>query len=102
MFLYIFIARDYVAGIETNQGLVDKISQKTVSDRADGINVFPPHLTPLQLQDGIRSGRLLQGTFHQSRDNYLEGSVNVEGRDQFVGFHFICCSLCFEKIWKPA
>lgn len=48
------------------------------------MDLYPPHLPPQQIHDGIKNGKILQGSFVASRDNYLEGSVNVEGYEKFV------------------
>jgi len=44
----------------------------------------PPHLTPAQIHQGIKSGKLMQGTFFASNDNFLEGNVFVEGQEKNV------------------
>uniref|UniRef100_S4R6J8 RNB domain-containing protein n=1 Tax=Petromyzon marinus TaxID=7757 RepID=S4R6J8_PETMA len=41
--------------------------------------IFPEHLPLSQLQQGVRSGRFVQGTFLASRENYLEGTLRVRG-----------------------
>uniref|UniRef100_S4RRK4 DIS3 exosome endoribonuclease and 3'-5' exoribonuclease n=1 Tax=Petromyzon marinus TaxID=7757 RepID=S4RRK4_PETMA len=41
--------------------------------------IFPEHLPLSQLQQGVRSGRFVQGTFLVSRENYLEGTLRVRG-----------------------
>ena len=45
---------------------------------ASGKALFPPHLPLEQILRLVRAGRLLQGTYFQSRENYLEGNVQVE------------------------
>jgi len=37
--------------------------------------MYPEHLTPVALQNGIKRGRLRSGKFMASRENYLEGLV---------------------------
>jgi len=65
--------------------LEDKLCRRNFEVEGQNKNpLFPLHLTPFQIQDGIKSGRLVQGTFLASRENYLEGSVNVEGMEKFV------------------
>lgn len=77
-----------MSGVVDNPGLVDKLTRHDIvgEDFIQGSQdgQFPAHLTPLQVQEGIRSGKLLQGTFLASADNFLEGQVNVQGRDQMV------------------
>lgn len=45
---------------------------------ASGKALFPPHLPLEQILRLVRTGRLMQGTYIQSRENYLEGNVQVE------------------------
>ena len=47
-------------------------------------SLYPEHLPPAQILSGIKSGKLLQGTFYASRENFLEGSVSVEGQEQSI------------------
>lgn len=70
---------DYVQNLEKNLGLADKLSRKDFHAKDTMKDVFPNHLTNVELLTGIREGRLLQGTFKASRDNFLEGFVNVDG-----------------------
>uniref|UniRef100_A0A182KC56 Protein DIS3 homolog n=1 Tax=Anopheles christyi TaxID=43041 RepID=A0A182KC56_9DIPT len=63
--------------------LLDKIAQRElVSESKDPL--FPSHLTVLQIHDGIKNGKLMQGGFLASRENYLEGYVRVEGIEKAV------------------
>ena len=55
----------------------------------DGANresrtVYPEHLPLSEIQRGIKTGRFLQGTFHASRENYLEANVNVHDSEDQV------------------
>lgn len=80
-----FSVEDYVASLADAGFLQDKLSKRSYSLEGESrAPLFPPHLTPAQIHDGIKSGKLLQGSFLASRENYLEGSVNVEGREKFV------------------
>ncbi|XP_012269707.2 exosome complex exonuclease RRP44 [Athalia rosae] len=77
--------QDYIASLSEAGFLLDKISKRSYALEGESRTpLFPPHLTPAQIHDGIKSGRLLQGSFLASRENVLEGSVNVEGRDKFI------------------
>lgn len=79
--------RNYVTTLVGCVGLEDKLSHRDfVLEDSSKESLFPPHLTPAQVHEGIKSGKLLQGSFMASRDNFLEGSVNVEGQDKFVSF----------------
>lgn len=56
-------------------------SAVSASASVSGKALFAPHLPLEQILRLVRAGRLLQGTFLQSRENYLEGNVTV---DNFV------------------
>lgn len=81
-------AAEYVKGIEKHPGLQDKLCLRDFSEEGNKKAVFPPHLTPNQIHDGIKEGKLLQGSFQASRENYLEGFVNVEGYEKQVREYF--------------
>jgi len=46
---------------------------------------YPEHLSMMEVQRGIKSGRYLQGTFRASRENYLEANVSIHGKEETVG-----------------
>lgn len=46
--------------------------------------LFPEHLPLSVVQSGLKSGRFLQGVFQMSRENYLEGFVNVQSMEKWV------------------
>ncbi|KDR22892.1 hypothetical protein L798_14747, partial [Zootermopsis nevadensis] len=78
---------DYVRHVDNCPGLEDRLSQHntTYELQAGGREpLFPSHLTPSQIHEGIKSGKLLQGSFLASRENFLEGQVSVEGQDKMV------------------
>lgn len=77
---------EYVKSLTDHQTLQDKLSQKNYDLDSNKVVLFPPHLSSMTIHDGIKSGKLLQGTFLASRDNYLEGSVNVESFEKFVSY----------------
>jgi exosome complex exonuclease DIS3/RRP44 len=82
-----FAVSDYVKNVEDCPGLEDRLSQYNTTYElwAGGREpLFPSHLTPSQIHQGIKSGKLLQGSFLASRENFLEGQVNVEGQDKMV------------------
>lgn len=73
--------------MDDHLSLLDKLCQRNYTTDSQGNSkapLFPVHLTPEQVHLGIKSGKLLQGTFFASRDNFLEGSVNVDGLDKMV------------------
>lgn len=75
---------DYVRTLDKHPTLQDKLSHNDFSTNKSKEAIFPPHLTPNEIHDGIKSGKLLQGSFQASRENYLEGFVNVEGMEKSV------------------
>lgn len=75
---------EYVRGLDNHPALQDKLSLKDFSSAANKAAIFPPHLTPNEIHEGMKSGKLLQGSFLASRENYLEGFVNVEGMEKTV------------------
>ena len=48
--------------------------------------MFPEHLVLSVIQQGIRAGKYLQGSFMASRENYLEGYVSVADQEDRVSF----------------
>lgn len=89
---------DYVRGLNKFPTLQDKLALKGFSGQDNKAAIFPPHLTVTEVYDGIKSGKLLQGSFAASRENYLEGFANVEGIEKSVsstalllqGVYFLC------------
>ena len=65
---------------------VDKLSKKDSNENKDfgAKTLFPSHLTQAEVNRGVKSGKLLQGTFYQSRTNFQEGSFNCENLDKPV------------------
>lgn len=80
--IFVLSMEDYIASLENACFLLDKLSKRSYASNIQGPELFPCHLTPAEVHDGISSGKLLQGTFLASRENFLEGNVNVEGRDK--------------------
>lgn len=76
---------EYLQSLENSGLLLDKLCKRTYGlEGGSREPLFPCHLTPAELHDGIKNGRLVQGSFLASRENFLEGSVNVEGMEKFV------------------
>lgn len=75
---------DYVRGLNKLPTLQDKLASKGFTSQDNKAAIFPPHLTLTETHEGIKSGKLLQGSFAASRENYLEGFVNVEGIEKSV------------------
>lgn len=72
-----FSVGDYVKSLTEFPHLADKLSLKEYGSEHNN-PLYPPHLTLVQIHDGIKNGKLYQGSFMASRENFLEGSVNVE------------------------
>lgn len=77
---------DYAKSLTEHPSLVDRLARtaKGGGNDAKGKIIFPEHVSLSAIQTGIKSGKYLQGTFHGSRENYLEGQVNVASMDKFV------------------
>ncbi|XP_050293944.1 exosome complex exonuclease RRP44 [Anthonomus grandis grandis] len=69
---------EYVQNLENSSVLEDKLSRKDYHTNDDSKDLFPAHLSTGQLLKAIKEGTLHQGTFRASRDNFLEGFVNIE------------------------
>ncbi|XP_071991431.1 exosome complex exonuclease RRP44 [Engystomops pustulosus] len=76
-----FTCEEYIKSLIANPELVDRLA--CVSDEKNDIDsgkmIFSEHLPLSKLQQGIKSGIYLQGTFRASRDNFLEATVWVHG-----------------------
>lgn len=80
---------DYINGLTNCPQLQDKLSAKGFSGTDNKAAIYPPHLTVGEIHEGIKTGKLLQGSFQASRENYLEGFANVEGMEKSVRGSFI-------------
>ncbi|KAI4469610.1 ribonuclease [Holotrichia oblita] len=74
----------YVQNLTGNENLIDKLAKKEFQEKFNAADIFPPHLTIVEIDKGIKESRLHQGTFRASRDNFLEGSVNIQSFDEDV------------------
>ncbi|XP_050442392.1 exosome complex exonuclease RRP44 [Adelges cooleyi] len=75
---------EYIEGLN-NIILADKLSNRScMVEESSKEPIFPAHMTPAQIHQGIRSGNLMQGTFFASSDNFLEGNVFVEGYEKNI------------------
>ncbi|XP_075708446.1 exosome complex exonuclease RRP44 [Rhinoderma darwinii] len=76
-----FTCEEYIKSLIANPELVDRLA--CVSDEKNDIEngriIFSEHLPLSKLQQGIKSGVYLQGTFRASRENFLEATVWVHG-----------------------
>ncbi|XP_044540905.1 exosome complex exonuclease RRP44-like [Gracilinanus agilis] len=82
-----YTCEDYIKSLKANPELVDRLA--CLSDEGNEIEsrkvIFPEHLPLSKLQQGIKSGAYLQGTFRASRENYLEATVWLHGDDEENG-----------------
>ncbi|KAL9010559.1 MAG: hypothetical protein Q9173_004516 [Seirophora scorigena] len=71
--------REYVAGLEDADRLLDMISaSRSVQDsRMAAEQLYPDYSSMSKMMTGVRAGTLHQGIFNVSPYNYLEGSVRV-------------------------
>uniref|UniRef100_A0A6I8R570 Exosome complex exonuclease RRP44 n=2 Tax=Xenopus tropicalis TaxID=8364 RepID=A0A6I8R570_XENTR len=76
-----YTCEEYIKSLTANPELVDRLA--CVNDEKNEVEsgrlIFAEHLPLSKLQQGIKSGAYLQGTFRASRDNYLEATVWVHG-----------------------
>jgi len=88
MGLHAVSLKNYVEKFKVESAsLVDRLSSKEKRDaKADHDNakadLFPTHRTPQEINAGIKSGKLMQGTFFLSHTNYKEGNVNTDAYDK--------------------
>ncbi|XP_030375855.1 exosome complex exonuclease RRP44 [Scaptodrosophila lebanonensis] len=71
-------ASEYVKSLSDHPLLADKLSHKTFANEKQALPQYPPHLSLREILEGLKQKKLLQGSFQASRENYLEGNVNVE------------------------
>lgn len=84
--------------IENGEFLVEKLSKRDFDSVVDSKNLFPNHLPFSEIHLKVQQKILHQGTFKASRDNFLEGYVNVAGFDDpVISVLFVCC-FCFSIV----
>ncbi|XP_077014526.1 exosome complex exonuclease RRP44 isoform X2 [Tamandua tetradactyla] len=76
-----FTCEEYVKSLTANPELVDRLACfcEEGNEIESGKIIFSEHLPLSKLQQGIKSGTYLQGTFRASRENYLEATIWVHG-----------------------
>ncbi|XP_064126115.1 exosome complex exonuclease RRP44 isoform X2 [Loxodonta africana] len=76
-----FTCEEYVKSLTANPELIDRLAclSEEGNEIESGKVIFSEHLPLSKLQQGIKSGTYLQGTFRASRENYLEATVWVHG-----------------------
>uniref|UniRef100_A0AAY4E7M2 Protein DIS3 homolog n=1 Tax=Denticeps clupeoides TaxID=299321 RepID=A0AAY4E7M2_9TELE len=78
--ILVYKCEEYVKSLIANPELVDRLALTSDQNEINsGKVLFLEHLPLSKIQAGIKSGIYLQGTFHASRDNYLEATVFVHG-----------------------
>uniref|UniRef100_T1JCD6 Protein DIS3 homolog n=1 Tax=Strigamia maritima TaxID=126957 RepID=T1JCD6_STRMM len=75
---------NYVLSLKNHLQMADKLVRSEEQRDYDSgkIALFPQHLTLTEIQSGIKKGIYFQGKYRTSRENYLESSVFIEGRDE--------------------
>ena len=85
--LLAFTALEYAQSLTDSPGLVDRLAnpgETTENGQKKGKILFPEHLPLSVIHAGVKSGKYLQGMFQGSRQNYLEGHVNVPSMEKWV------------------
>ncbi|XP_046644845.1 exosome complex exonuclease RRP44-like [Daphnia pulicaria] len=76
---------EYVKSLKDFPDLQEKLAAShSESNNENREPLYPEHLAPTRIMSGIKSGKLLQGVYHSSRENFLEGTVSVEGQDKSI------------------
>ena len=71
--------------LEEHPAMLDKLNLSGSSASSGLLNkkfLYPEHLSPAQINGGIKTGKVYQGVFYLNRTNFQEGSVNVESLDE--------------------
>ncbi|GAB6030282.1 hypothetical protein CHUAL_005957 [Chamberlinius hualienensis] len=86
--LLAFTVSEYVESLKDFPDLLEKLAlcheKNAAADSLKKEVNFPDHLALSVMHSGLKSGKFLQGTFQASRENFLEGFVNVPGREKFI------------------
>ena len=81
-----FTVLEYAQSLGSSPHLLDRLAR--VDDKEDSSSgmkaIFSQHLPLSAVQTGLKSGKYLQGVFQGSRENYLEGFVNVHSLERWV------------------
>lgn len=80
---------EYVQSLALLSHLLDRLATMEGEDKDNDISthkkiIFPEHLPLSVIQRGLKTKRYVQGTFQGSRENHLEGFVNVPSFDKWV------------------
>ena len=87
--LLAFTAFEYASSLKNSPGILDHLASvghdgEESMDRRKEKVLFSEHQPLSVIQLGLKSGNYLQGSFQGSRENYLEGYVNVFSLDKRV------------------
>ena len=76
----------YVEAMNDSPMMIDKLNRTGSGSNGeiDKKFLFPEHLSPAQINSGIKTGNLHQGVFYLSRTNFQEGTVNCEAFEKPV------------------
>ncbi|OWK00849.1 hypothetical protein Celaphus_00016688, partial [Cervus elaphus hippelaphus] len=76
-----FTCEEYIKSLTANPELIDRLAclSEEGNEIESGKTIFSEHLPLSKLQQGIKSGTYLQGTFRASRENYLEATIILQG-----------------------
>ncbi|XP_048589574.1 exosome complex exonuclease RRP44 [Nematostella vectensis] len=84
-----YTIQQYVESLDGCADLVDRLANLQHSKQKQAIDgrgkqcLFPEHIPLVKIHSGIKSGKYKQGTFHGSRENYLEATVYLkDGGDE--------------------
>jgi hypothetical protein len=53
-----YSVKEYVESLADHPALSDKLSRKEYEVDSKKESLFPPHLTPMQIHEGVKAGRL--------------------------------------------
>lgn len=81
--------------LKDGQLLEDKLAKRDYHEVVDSKDLFPNHLPYSEIHGKIQEKKLYQGVFRASRENFLEGFVNVESFDDPVSTFFMGIFLNF-------
>ena len=90
--LLCYTTYQYAASVKEHPALLDRLSRASDASEENEMEgadakakfLLPEHLALSVIQSGIKSGKVLQGTFQASRDNRFEGYVSAPSLEQWV------------------
>lgn len=82
-----YTTHEYVSSLQNAPGLLDIVAQVEDEKEEDVTYqgyIFPSHWSMEKIRLSLKSGKLYQGVFKTSRNNFLEANVMIEGFDKPV------------------